>query len=249
MSNKNEWVDQGVVLLNGLIDQANVLAEAGQRAEQIGKQVFEIRDDENTEDAVIKKFQTNYAKGLAQLQKWQDEVELHIRTTYAQFNGDAEPYDADRVAVQYKALKDQIGGTIKALETLNGGPVENVTDLKNLPGQRKSSATGQSGIKRPRLESVQFRVAGSNEWVPATMDIVKDGKVTGTRSNLTAAGLAIAKIAGKPLSAGEIQTALFAETEATYNTKDLTSIPGKEIVFVVSCNDKNFEIQVVTQSA
>jgi len=246
---KNTFIAQGVQLLNQQIEAANVLAEAGQRAEQTGKLVFEIRDAEDTQDQKIKAYQTKREKALKEMAKWEADIEDYIRQNYEQFNGaSAEAYDPEKTAIDYKALADTIKGTMKALEQLNGGALEGVTELKSLPGTRRASGnSGQSGIKRPRFETVQVREAGKTEWQLAQMDKrdPKTGEKVGVTSNLSAAAALISKDSGKKVTAGDLQGPLFEQAKKDHGTQDLDTLLGKEIVFVVNYGDKNYEIQAI----
>lgn len=239
----NEFVDVAVKMLAEKINKANELAGNAERVANSSKRVFELRDDPETDDPTIKKFQQWFEKANAAILQKQDEIEKYIRENKLQEDG-AEPFDEEANAEAYKVLTKTIKATSDTIALLNGGSLpDGLPELKSLAGVRRNSNTsGQSGIKRPRFDAVSYRVAGTDEYVKATMPKANGEGVT---SNLTAAAMLITKAAGAKVTAAQLQESLTEELKANHGGKEVSDLAGKEITFVKLVGDKNFELQVI----
>lgn len=232
----------GTDLLAPLAAQANDLADKATAQQNSGAQVFELRDDPDTTDETVKSFQDVREKILAKLNDMETEVESYIRTNLLpESNGEA--FDVEAGQTQYKEIVSQFKTLSSVLTTLNGGNAPtDLPEIKSYPGVRKSSATGAPGVKRPRVESVSFRVAGQGDYKLAQMKKPNSDEMA---SNFSALAFELNKVDGVKTNAGEIGQAAFAELKAKHNTDDFKSVAGKAIEFTMTFGDKHFEIRVV----
>jgi hypothetical protein len=159
----------------------------------------------------------------------------------------SEAIDEDAIAAEYKALVSQVKAMTETITTITGSAPADLPELKVIAGVRKSGASGQSGIRRPRFASVEARKSGEDKYTLIQVD-KKDaeGKVIGKTSNLT--GLANwinAKHKGAGVTAKDFQKVIF---EAA-GTEDLGTKAGQEIAFSYNVADTNYEIRVIPQEA
>ncbi len=244
------FLEGTTTLLRGLTEQANELAGKAERVENKSKMVFEYRDDTDTTDETIKGYQNWFDAVQNKILEQQREVETYIRNKY--FSGeDAEEYNAEETASNYKALVAQIKAAIDLLTTLNGGvtPAMDLPELVKLPGTRAKSAA--TGIKRPRFNSVQYRKAGESSWTLAEM---KKAGSDETTSNLTAlVNILKAKHKGTDIDSAKIQNALSEEVASNHGGKELSDLADQEIVFAINVNtgdneSQNYEVQVIPKA-
>jgi hypothetical protein len=237
-------VNAGVAFIQQNVTRANELAQKIENQSNASRLVFEIRDDPDATDDVVKKYQAWRNKVDEQILAQQAKVEAHIRENL--MPGDVSDVDIEAATKEYSELMATVKAMRSTIETISGSTPE-LPEIKAIPGVRKSSGgTGNSGIKRPRFSSVDVRVAGEQEY--HTVSIPKKnakGEIVGSSSNLTALMLYVNKEYKGKTTAKDFQEALFSAA----GTQDIASKAGQEITFGYQVGDKNLEIRVIPTSA
>jgi hypothetical protein len=236
----DNFVGAGTALLVDQINQANALAQKLENVKNSSKRVFEIRDDESTEDKTVQAYQRWAEKWNNTYLEKQAQIEQYIRENL--MPDSAEPVDEEAVTAQYKALTGQVKAMTDTITSLTGSVPSNLPELKVIAGVRRQGTSSQ-GIRRPRFASVEVKPAGADTYESVTVDKKDDtGKVIGHTANLTAlANWFNSKHKGAGITSPMLQKPIF---EAA-GTEDVSTKSGQEITFAYTVADKVYEIRVI----
>lgn len=236
------FVTAGAAVLRELIDNANTRADKLVAAGNTELLVHQFRDEAETQDENVLRFREWYNRANEEILRRQAEIEKYIvERGYV----NTEPIDVEAVTTEYKNLAQQARDMSKTLRSFPGAEevLKDLPELKAAPGTGRGGGNS-AGIPRPRFAKIEYRIAGTDEWLDVFTE--KDGKTEGEKvrvTNLTILAQKISKDAGKDVnvSAKDLQGPLFE----TAGTQDLSSI----VEFVFTAGDKNYEVRVTPKNS
>ena len=172
------------------VDKANAIAvEAKNALGNSAKQIKEYREDPETTDETVRKFQQDTAKIYAKLEELTVKVNDHIKSVLGTATWSDETTEAKRK--EYKEYKSAATEAFKAVANMNkilGLPEPEMPELLTFSG---STAKGGSGTGTRRLRFDRVEVNG---------EVVK---------NLSAVAQKIKSASGATVSAKDLQSAVF----------------------------------------
>lgn len=178
-------------IVNENVDKANAIAlEAKNALGNSAKQIKEYREDPETTDTVIAKFQTDHAKILAKLEEITVKVNDYIKTEKLQsVSWTDEMTEAKRKEhKEYKSTATEAFKAIASMYKVLGQPEPEMPELLTFSGSSGKSGTG-TGTRRLRFDRVEV-----------------NGE---TVKNLSAVAQKIKSASGASVSAKELQKAVF----------------------------------------
>lgn len=225
-----------------LIQRHNALVEQiSANTSDKGRLVHEIREERETTDENILKFRAF----LEEIDRKREEAVAQIDAYIAANLMPKADGNFDEEATR-KALAE-IREEIRAAKVLLKGDEADLPEQKNLRGT--GGGGSGTGGRRPRVDSIQVRVAGTDEWTDVYKDQEDKNKPGTTRrvTNFTLAAQAVAKFAGRgtKVEVSDLQAAAFSAA----GTDDLSTLSGKPFSFVFTAGEKNVEVMVTPRSA
>jgi hypothetical protein len=220
-----------------MITDNNVVAERLRSVGNTRALVKEIREDKPTEDTVILEFRQKMEKAQAEMNKWEADVDAHIKASGMVTTGDV---DVEKETAAWKAAHSAIKPMRDVLQNLGGdAAVAGLPEIKGIPGKSGGTAAGASGISRPRLQKIRYTVAGKEEWVEVYTTVEVEGSPV-QKTTLTNLAAALNKAFGSSVSAADIQSPMFDAA----GTKDLSTRNGEPVSFAFTAGETNVIIEV-----
>lgn len=178
-------------IVNDNVDKANAIAlEAKSALGNTAKQVKDLREDPETEDDTIRKFQTDSAKILAKLEEITVKVNDYIKAEKLQsVSWSDEQTEAKRK--EHKAYKSAAMEAYKAVANMNkilSLPEPEMPEILTFSGSTSKSGTG-TGTRRLRFDRVEV-----------------NGEVV---KNLSAVAQKVKSASGVAVTAKDLQEAVF----------------------------------------
>ena len=221
------------------IEQGNALAERWQAANSgINKAIRDAREDENTTDENVRRYQEHAEKLRAALEDARTKIDAYL----AEKLGAAQMTDEEKAQVkeQHRAHKTNANTALKFIRDQFGDEGEAAIAAANLPsilglsGSRSSG--GGTGTIRPRLHSV---TVNGEEIRGEKTD--KEGNVV-PYVNMTLVAEHISKMSGTKVGPKELNEALLEECGG-----DLNSVT--DVDFNYSVNGTDYHLVVIPQAA
>lgn len=219
------------------VEEANTIAqEVASSGANANKLVHDLRNDDETEDEQIKKFQTFAAEVEAKLEAAREQIDAYIVANHL-----PDALSEDEVAerkVKYDGLKKsvrEIGSMLKAQEGYSDEWLADVPAMLSFSG-RKSGGGGGTGTKRPRLASVT--VNGDE----VTAERKNKAGETEHYVNFTVLANELTTKDQK-VSPRDLQEAAFTAA----GTDDLSTV--SEVSFNFTVGEENYEINVFPRQA
>jgi len=222
------------VMVADQITKANKIAEeiANSRV-NVGKVVHEIRQDENTTDAEVKKYQEWYAKAEAAMEDRRKKIDEHIKTNLVKASEMSdEVYEAKKA--EYTELKKGAQSAQKLAALIPGFSPEIFSDLPALQTLSGGTAGGTTGTKRPRLSFLSV----DGEEVFVTKKDEKEGTESKSYTFTNAAAF-ISKKAGTKVSPSDLSAAAFEAAK----TDDLSTV--NDVEYSYSVDGQSFMVKVI----
>lgn len=206
------------------------------------KMVHDYLTADEPADEKIREFQEWEEKALAQIEKAREAAAEHVTATYLQ-TVDASAVDA--LKETYKTLADKAKTARKYF--LNNIPDATEDDLKDVPALKtlRGGTSGGGGGKRPRFNSISYRIGASGEWVEVSAQAKNAKGEDVTVTNMTVLAKALKEATGTKVEVKDLQAAAFDAA----GTDDLSSLNGKVVEFAHSVGDKNVFVKAQPKSA
>lgn len=204
-------------------EQANALHARVQAAENVNATIAEVRN--TSDDPRIVAFREWKAQADAAILAKENEIDAIIKAELVS----VEPIDLEKIKAEHKSIVTKARDLEKALKSVVGeAAVVNLPTLKSLSG-RAVSASGGSGGKRPRIQSI---VVDGVEVYEEVEDKDKAGNKLGTKSHVAsftvlARWMGSKEQTGVKVDVSSLQQACFAAAK----TDDLSSLDGKPVSF------------------
>lgn len=221
-------------------EAANAIAERWQAANAgSNKEIRARREDPDTTDENIRRYQEHVEKLRAAEQDATDKINEYIRGLI----GSEQMSDEEREQAkeQHKAHKKVVNATLSALEAMFSPEdakrfieAANIPSVLGLSGARSSG--GGTGTRRPRLASVT--VDGNEVWGERTN---KQGE-TEKYVTMTLVAEYISKLSGETVSPGDLNDAMYAA--AGGDISDVTDVD-----FNYSVNGTDYNIVAIPRSS
>lgn len=228
-----------------LTEESNAkVAEIAAHTTDVTKVVHDYLTDPNSTDEKITKFQAWKEALLAKLEEEESKAYEYAKEKVAAAQSD--DFDVEAAKKSQKELADKVKTAKKFyLTTLPGTSEDDLKGVPDLKTLRGGTAGGGTGSKRPRVNSISIREAGTENWT----EVSKPGKNSKgedvTVTNFTVLAQTLAKAGGAKVEPKDLQAAAF---EAA-GTDDLNSLEGKVFEFGYTVGEKNYEVKIQPKTA
>ena len=219
-------------------EEANAIAsEVAAATVNVNKQIRDLREDAETDDEKVQKWQAFVADLDAKREQATKAIDAYLAEKIGAASMSDEERDEKKSA--FTALRDEIRAAEKLLAMQGDegkAAAESLPDLLNFSGRKSGSGGGSQG-PRPRL--AHATVNGEDVWETRTN---KDGDEE-QFVTFTVLAQHISKDSGAKVGARDLQAAAFEEA----GTNDLSTVT--EVDFGFSADGNNYRVVVFPRQA
>lgn len=206
------------------------------------KLVHDYLTAEEPADEKIKAFQDWKEGLLAKLEEEEEKARQHVLTTHLK-EVDEATVDADKT--KYKEIADKVKTARKFyLTTLPGATEEDLKDVPALKTLRGGTANSGQGGKRPRVNSISYRLNGTDNWTEVSKQQKNAKGEDVTVTNFTVLSQALHSALKAKVEVKDLQAAAFDAA----GTDDLNSLDGKVFEFAITVGEQNVFVKVQPKS-
>ena len=225
------------------VEQANALAaRIGAATTDRTRLVHDIlnpAEGEEVSDETVAKFIAWREQALAKIEEQENAVREYVT---ANLLPDAAEVDVDALKTEYKSAADKVKTARKFFLTNIPGATED--DLKDVPALKTlrggTAGGGGTGGKRPRVQSIAYRLNASDPWTEVSDTREDKEGNTVSFTNFTVLAQTLKSVTGTKVEVKDLQASAFAAA----GTDDLNSLDGKVFEFVQTVGEANVFVKV-----
>ncbi len=230
-------VDLNKQMLTDWASSANDLVRAVNAQTNVETTIQDTID--NADDPTLAAYRKYVEEQEAQLQAAYEKVREYVKSDLLPADEDA--IDPAEALTKWKELKDSYDGLVKVMAKFPGFDDDLVkallTDVPAIEsmGRHRGSKGGESGIRRPRVARIRYRVQGTEEWTESFTEKTVKG-VTSRDIGFTPLGANLRKAFGK-VDNGQLRM----EADEAAGTTEWVKLEGKPFTFYVAIPKKGDE--------
>lgn len=230
-------VDLNKQMLADWANNANDLVRAVNAQQNVETTIQDTID--NSEDETLVKYRAYIEEQEAQMQAAYNQIRDYVKAEL--LPADTDAIDPTEALAQWKELKDSYEGLKKVMvkfpgfdEKLVDAITADVPTIESM-GRHRGSGKGESGIRRPRVARIRYRVQGTTDWTESFVEKTVKG-VTTREIGFTPLGANLRKEFGK-VDNGQLRM----EADEAAGTTEWVSLKGKPFTFYVAIPRKGDE--------